>query len=221
MTSVKKPSKGDGVAQTLRGRPSEEGRGSMDRARSAVTRMPSVRRPSVDRERERVARPAPEQDHGAARPRGTSRAAAAPPRYTPPVDTQPMKTMTMWQQRVFIGNMQRFCLVEIGAGTLARDVLRMVESQGQLERGASASGWMLFEVSQDFGMGVSCFLLFMCACAYVTTERPIRSFEQLSDVCDSWNPDKTVNMLVIKKTLMAPILSSSVCLMLGFVKLGC
>ena len=59
----------------------------------------------------------------------------------------------MWQQRVFIGNMQRFCLVEIGSGTSAGDVLNMVDGQGALDQGAGSGGWMLWEVSQDFGMG--------------------------------------------------------------------
>ncbi|KAI0667755.1 hypothetical protein C8Q78DRAFT_981379 [Trametes maxima] len=97
----------------------------------------------------------------------------------------------MWQQRVFIGNMQRFCLVEISSGTSAGDVLGMVDAQGALDQGAGSGGWMLWEVSQDFGM-----------------ERPIRNFEQLSDVCGAWNTDKTVNLLVIKKTLLAPLLSA-------------
>ena len=30
----------------------------------------------------------------------------------------------------------------------------------------------------------------------------------LNDVCGAWNADKTVNLLVIKKTLLAPLLSS-------------
>ena len=30
----------------------------------------------------------------------------------------------------------------------------------------------------------------------------------LNDVCGAWNSDKTVNLLVIKKTLLAPLLSS-------------
>ncbi|KAI0754706.1 hypothetical protein C8Q80DRAFT_1093798 [Daedaleopsis nitida] len=97
----------------------------------------------------------------------------------------------MWQQRVFIGNMQRFCLVEIGSGTSAGDVLNMVDGQGALDQAAGSGGWMLWEVSQDFGM-----------------ERPIRNFEMLNDVCGAWNSDKTVNMLVIKKTLLAPLLST-------------
>ncbi|OCH85950.1 hypothetical protein OBBRIDRAFT_738922 [Obba rivulosa] len=98
----------------------------------------------------------------------------------------------MWQQRVFIGNMQRFCLVEIGSTTSAGEVLQIVDGQGALEHGAGSGGWMVWEVSQDFGM-----------------ERPIRNFELLSDVCGSWNTDKTVNLLVIKRTLLAPRLSIS------------
>jgi len=98
----------------------------------------------------------------------------------------------MWQQRVFIGNMQRFCLVEIGSATSAGEVLQIVDGQGALDHGAGSGGWMVWEVSQDFGM-----------------ERPIRTFELLSDVCGSWNTDKTVNLLVIKRTLLAPKLSVS------------
>ncbi|OBZ68874.1 hypothetical protein A0H81_11185 [Grifola frondosa] len=137
----------------------------LDRARSM--KAPS-RRPSVDR------RPEPESTSA-----GPQRARA-------------LKGQTMWQQRVFIITMQRFALVEIGSSTTAREVLHVVEGQGHLENGAGVGGWMLWEVSQDFGM-----------------ERPIRNFELLSDVCSSWNNDKTVNMLVVKKTLLAPVLSRS------------
>lgn len=66
---------------------------------------------------------------------------------------------TLWQQRVFIGTMQRFCLVEIGSNTSAGEVLRIVESQGALEAGG-IGGWMLWELSQDFGMGTY-FLFFL------------------------------------------------------------
>lgn len=38
----------------------------------------------------------------------------------------------------------------------------------------------------------------------------MRSFELLSDVCASWNSDKIVNLLVIKRTLLAPLLSRTV-----------
>jgi len=51
---------------------------------------------------------------------------------------------------------------------------------------------MLFEVSQDFGM-----------------ERPIRHFEVVSEVINSWDKDKSVNLLVAKKTPLAPLLHPS------------
>ncbi|KAJ3552976.1 hypothetical protein NM688_g3871 [Phlebia brevispora] len=49
---------------------------------------------------------------------------------------------------------------------------------------------MLWEVCQDFGL-----------------ERPIRSFEVVSEVTNSWLADKTVNMLMAKKTPLASKLS--------------
>ncbi|KAI0763584.1 hypothetical protein BD413DRAFT_483776 [Trametes elegans] len=163
---------------------------ALDRARSVKsvksTKSSGSRRPSAER-----ARPEPESiSSGGARARsvGPSVAQASASTFS-----QPAKGgagQMMWQQRVFIGNMQRFCLVEIGSGTSAGDVLSMVDAQGALEQGTGSGGWMLWEVSQDFGM-----------------ERPIRTFEMLSDVCGAWNSDKTVNMLVIKKTLLAPLLS--------------
>ena len=45
-------------------------------------------------------------------------------------------------------------------------------------------------------------------CFFFCAERPIRNFEMLSGVCGSWNSDKTVNLLVIKKTLLAPLLAA-------------
>ncbi|KAF8895653.1 hypothetical protein BD779DRAFT_743603 [Infundibulicybe gibba] len=96
------------------------------------------------------------------------------------------------QQRVFIGDMQRFNMVEIGSGTTAGDVLAMVEAQGTLKGWVGSGGWMLWEVAQDFGM-----------------ERPIRSFELLSDVQVSWNKDKMINTFILKLTPLAPLLSRS------------
>jgi hypothetical protein len=37
--------------------------------------------------------------------------------------------------------------------TTAKDVIDALEAQGQLANWAGIGGWMLFEVSQDFGMG--------------------------------------------------------------------
>ncbi|KIP09664.1 hypothetical protein PHLGIDRAFT_11795 [Phlebiopsis gigantea 11061_1 CR5-6] len=155
------------LAQPFRER---EGRSSVERTRS--TRSQS-RRPSVDRDRS--VRPSFDQD---ARP-------PLPPLPAPGA----IKMHTAWQQRFFVGSLQRFSQVEISSASTARDVLVILQNQGALEDGA-ASGWMIWEVSQDFGM-----------------ERPIRSFEVLADVCNSWLADKTVNVLMAKKTPLAPKLS--------------
>jgi hypothetical protein len=57
------------------------------------------------------------------------------------------------QQRVFVGDMQRFKMVEIGTSTTAGDVVEMIEAEGSLTGFAGSGGWMVFEVAQDFGMG--------------------------------------------------------------------
>lgn len=57
------------------------------------------------------------------------------------------------QQRVFVGDLQHFSIVEIGQSTKARDVIAMVDEKGELPHEAKAGGWMLFELSNDFGMG--------------------------------------------------------------------
>ncbi|GLB38230.1 putative pleckstrin homology domain [Lyophyllum shimeji] len=96
------------------------------------------------------------------------------------------------QQRVFIGDMQRFNMVEIGPSTNAGDVIEMVEAQGSLKGWVGSGDWMVWEIAQDFGM-----------------ERPIRSFELLSDVQASWNKDKMMNTFVIRLTPLAAPLSRS------------
>ncbi|KAJ3922390.1 hypothetical protein F5877DRAFT_33871 [Lentinula edodes] len=100
--------------------------------------------------------------------------------------------ITLTQQRVFIGDRQRFVVVEISSSTSAGEVVRMVEAQGAFKEWRGSGGWMLFEIAQDFGM-----------------ERPIRSFELLSDVEASWNKDKLVNVFLLKLTPLASILSRS------------
>ncbi|KAF8551699.1 hypothetical protein OG21DRAFT_250269 [Imleria badia] len=105
---------------------------------------------------------------------------------TPP---QQMSRVPVVQQRIFIGDMQRFNMVEITPATNAGDVIDTVARQGMLERSGS---WMVFEMAQDYGM-----------------ERPIRDYELLADVSASWNKDKLLNAFVIKKTPLAPLLSRS------------
>ncbi|KAH9480829.1 hypothetical protein JR316_0007430 [Psilocybe cubensis] len=90
------------------------------------------------------------------------------------------------QQRVFVGNLQQFHMVEIGPTTTAGDIVSMMEAQGALNGWAGSGGWMVFEVAQDFGM-----------------ERPVRSYELLADVQSSWLKDKSVNYFVLRLTPLA------------------
>jgi hypothetical protein len=75
------------------------------------------------------------------------------------------------QQRVFIGNMQRFNMVEIGSSTTAGDVIEMIEAEGSFKDFAGSGGWMVFEVAQDFGMGTLFF--------YPLLHRDVRCLFQL------------------------------------------
>ena len=71
---------------------------------------------------------------------------------------------------------------------------------------------MVWEVAQDFGMGMF-FLLYaggIWADCVVCVERPIRSFEVLFDIQSSWNKDKSTNMFVLKLTPLSSLLSRSV-----------
>ncbi|TFK52249.1 hypothetical protein OE88DRAFT_1794829 [Heliocybe sulcata] len=123
------------------------------------------------------------------------RAAPAPDTDLPPPPPLPAvlrQNVNLVQQRVFVGDLQRFHTVEIGPTTTAEDVVKSVGSQGGLEDIGGSGGWMLWEVAQDFGM-----------------DRPVRSFELLQDIFASWNKDKMVNTLMIKRTLLEPILRRS------------
>jgi len=82
--------------------------------------------------------------------------------------------------------------VEIGPSTNGKDVLDIIRSQGDLSGSErAAGGWMVFELCQDFGL-----------------ERPLRNFEILSQVSNSWNREKTTNTFMVKQTPLALPLSS-------------
>lgn len=83
------------------------------------------------------------------------------------------------QQRVFVGDLQHFSIVEIGQSTKARDVISMVDEKGELPPDTKAGGWMLFELSNDFGMGESLetlFFVFYCYCGGSSTNEVFRFF---------------------------------------------
>jgi hypothetical protein len=58
-----------------------------------------------------------------------------------------------WQQRIFVVDLQRFNTLTMSPSTTAKEVIAVLERRGQLANWVGAGGWMLFEVSQDFGMG--------------------------------------------------------------------
>ncbi|KAH7885251.1 hypothetical protein F5I97DRAFT_2032097 [Phlebopus sp. FC_14] len=168
---------GESASFASRERLVKSGRVSEDGRRPSA----SASRTSVDRENDvagqRVAQRPPVP------PIPPSETILTQPQHPPPVRDPVV------QQRIFIGDMQRFNMVEIASGTNAGNVIDIVASQGLLDRSGS---WMLFELAQDFGM-----------------ERPIRDYELLADVSASWNKDKLLNAFVIKSTPLARILSPS------------
>ncbi|KAI0789599.1 hypothetical protein C8Q75DRAFT_717725 [Abortiporus biennis] len=157
---------------------------------------------SLDRSRSRSRRPSIDKGYRTDGEEGPRSPRLAPRPPLPPLPSaevvnsyssppHPPKIQPSWHQRVFVGSTQRFNQVEVTGSTTAGDVLRILESQSMFPEG-SGGGWMLWEVCQDFGM-----------------ERPMRSFELLSDVSSSWNSEKTVNVFMAKCTPLAPVLSRS------------
>jgi hypothetical protein len=127
----------------------------------------------------------------------------------------PITKNTASQQRVFVGNLQQFNMVEIGPTTTAGDVVSMMEAGGALVGWAGSGGWMVFEIAQDFGMG-TCkpyfYFYFQRALLliYFIPERPIRSYELIADVQAGWLKDKTVNFFILRLTPLADPLDRNV-----------
>lgn len=125
----------------------------MNEDQRRLVREPSTRstatRPSVDGER-RLTRP------------NTANSEYRPP--LPPLPATvpdvsaaaPPKQVT--QQRIFIGDMQRYNVVEIDDATSAGEVVEMVEAQGSLKGWIGSGDWMVWELAHDFGMGMSVFV---------------------------------------------------------------
>ncbi|KDQ09915.1 hypothetical protein BOTBODRAFT_36729 [Botryobasidium botryosum FD-172 SS1] len=115
------------------------------------------------------------------------KATAASSDAVPPV---PAVAQSMGTQRVYINDMQQYRVVELRTGMRARDVLDIVEREGVLSNDAGhANGWALWELSNDFGM-----------------ERPIREYELISDILETWNKEVQINAFMVKRTPLAPLL---------------
>ncbi len=116
--------------------------------------------------------------------------------------------------RIFVGDLQRFNMVEIGPQTNGKDVLDIIRSQGDLSDSERATGgWMVFELCQDFGMGMSIVFWSLNDLLTLTSllERPLRNFEILSHVSNSWNKERTTNAFMVKRTpLASPLLVNKI-----------
>ncbi|KAF9452933.1 hypothetical protein P691DRAFT_755968 [Macrolepiota fuliginosa MF-IS2] len=169
-----------------------------DASRVPVPRMSEdqkrlAREPSVRSARSASTRPSVDTDRRPTRPNTADREQRPPvPPLPAAIPELPAPPRQMTQQRVFIGDMQRYNVVEVDDTTSAGDVIEMLESQGSLKGWVGIGEWMVWEVAHDFGM-----------------ERPVRHYERLSDVQASWNKDKMVNMFVVRLTPLGPLLSRS------------
>ncbi|KAG9124203.1 hypothetical protein FRC07_012412 [Ceratobasidium sp. 392] len=118
----------------------------------------------------------------------------------PPMESIPMSarrpsqqesgaTPLVVEQRIYIGDRQKFVVVDVGApGLTAKDVIDSARQRGELEA-PGAGGWHLWEQSNECGM-----------------ERPVRDFELVSDVLKAWNPEKRVNVLIIRRSQLCGLL---------------
>lgn len=128
-------------------RPSANARPSTEGSRPSREVLSDLETPS--HQRTSASRPAvpPVPDNEATRitPRGIS-------------TTSSMQPGSLVQTKIFIGDMQRFNTVIVGPEMNAKEALEMIRSQGELREDGFSGSWMLWEVSQDFGLGKFCFL---------------------------------------------------------------
>ena len=128
---------------------------ALERAKSSrqASRRPSIepdrpRLPSLERDSPRGRRPS---EVGPSNPAHAVSAPVAPPATAK--SAAQAKPHQLWQQRIHVGTMQQYVIVEIGPTTSAGEVLQLIDAQGALSGGAGEGSYMLWEVAQDFGMG--------------------------------------------------------------------
>ncbi|QRV92487.1 hypothetical protein RhiJN_20505 [Ceratobasidium sp. AG-Ba] len=113
----------------------------------------------------------------------------------PPIESIPLsarrpsqqepQTPFVVEQRIYIGDRQKFVVVDVGSpGLTAKDILDVAKQRGELEI-SGVGGWQLWEQSNECGM-----------------ERPVRDFELINDVLKSWNPEKRASSLL--RTALSP-----------------
>lgn len=128
----KKPSVRSATAST---RPSIE---SSHGGSSSVERRPSSKRPSTA-DRDRV---------------GQQQRPPVPP-IPPAVAAEIImaKPAQVTQQRVFIGDLQSYNVVEIDDLTTAGDLIEMLQGRGSLKEWIGKGEWMIWEMVHDLGVG--------------------------------------------------------------------
>lgn len=153
---------------------------ALERAKSSrqASRRPSIeperpRLPSLERESPRGRRPS---EAGPSNPAHAVSAPVAPPSTAR--SAAQAKPHQLWQQRIHIGTMQQYVVVEIGPATSAGEILQLVDAQGALSGGAGEGSYMIWEVAQDFGMG-TCVVLDCC----ILTHSPVQSAPSAVSSC--------------------------------------
>ncbi|KAG9103634.1 hypothetical protein FRC06_009292 [Ceratobasidium sp. 370] len=118
----------------------------------------------------------------------------------PPIESIPMSARRPSQQesttaplvveqRIYIGDRQKFIVVDVGSpGLTAKDIIDVAKQRGELDIPGSG-GWQLWEQSNECGM-----------------ERPVRDFELVNDVLKAWNSEKRVNVLIIRRSQLCGLL---------------
>ncbi|KAF8321973.1 uncharacterized protein EI90DRAFT_3078356 [Cantharellus anzutake] len=98
------------------------------------------------------------------------------------------------EQKIFVETQQKFCVVRIGVGMRARDVLEAVATKGMLHHPDTGDqrtgGWMLFEVVGDLGL-----------------ERPLREYELVAEIFGTWDRHQSTNYFIVKRSNLRSVLS--------------
>lgn len=92
------------------------------------------------------------------------------------------------RQRVYINDPQHHCTVEVDENMTAASLLAHLRSKNAI---SSNPAWTVTEVWRAMGV-----------------ERPLREYELLQESIESWSSEANSSLLLVKKSALAPLLSS-------------
>jgi len=78
------------------------------------------------------------------------------------------KPAQVTQQRVFIGDLQSYNVVEIDDLTTAGDLIEMLQGRGSLKEWIGKGEWMIWEMVHDLGVGTWFSFLSLSRCWALT-----------------------------------------------------